>query len=156
MDLNITLADGTFFSTSIYTKPLALHLYIPPISCHAPGVYTGLIQGHFHHIYSLCSHQEDIALEIQLFYQRLLDRGYSLDQLIPLFLTAEEQVLRRRTLSLQTPPHSTQHNNTMYDIFLHLQFHISPRHSILMNDTKSLETTHLDTSQQTTFLHLEK
>ncbi len=47
MDLNITLADGTF-STNLYAKPLALHLYIPPISCHAPGIFTGLIQGQFH------------------------------------------------------------------------------------------------------------
>ena len=122
MDLDITLANGTF-STSINAKPLALHLYIPPISCHAPGVYTGLIQGHFHRIYSLCSRQEDITSEIHLFYQRLLDRGYSLDQLIPLFLTAEEKAINRRTHHLQTPPPSTQCNDATNDIFLHLQYH---------------------------------
>jgi hypothetical protein len=45
MDLTITLQHGRF-STSIYAKPLSLHLYIPPSSSHAPGIATGLIFGH--------------------------------------------------------------------------------------------------------------
>ncbi len=46
MDLNITLSRGRLY-TSLYAKPLALHLYIPPSSCHAPGITTGLIYRHF-------------------------------------------------------------------------------------------------------------
>ena len=44
MDLNINLREGKIF-TSLYAKPMALHLYIPPSSCHAPGIATGLIYG---------------------------------------------------------------------------------------------------------------
>ena len=43
MDLTIPIGR---FNTSIYSKPMSLHLYIPPNSCHAPGIATGLIQGH--------------------------------------------------------------------------------------------------------------
>ena len=45
MDLTVTLQNGCF-STAIYAKPMALHLYIPPSSSHAPGIATGLITGH--------------------------------------------------------------------------------------------------------------
>ena len=45
MDLKVTLQNG-HFSTTIYAKPMALHLYIPPSSLHAPGIATGLISGH--------------------------------------------------------------------------------------------------------------
>ena len=41
MDLNIHLRRGRLF-TSLYAKPMALHLYIPPTSCHAPGIATGV------------------------------------------------------------------------------------------------------------------
>ena len=45
MDIVITLTNGKF-TTKLNSKPSALHLYIPPSSCHAPGVATGLIFGH--------------------------------------------------------------------------------------------------------------
>jgi hypothetical protein len=45
MDLTITL-ENCRLNTAIYAKPMALHLYIPPASSHAPGITTGLIFGH--------------------------------------------------------------------------------------------------------------
>lgn len=130
MDLNIHLRRGKIF-TSLYAKPMVLHLYIPPSSCHAPGIATGLIYGQFYRIFQLCSHKHDIEREIYLFCTRLLDRGYSLSDLIPLFLNAEikakNHVISKRTLRLQqrnpqeqsqvTPPNSEQ------NIFLHLKYH---------------------------------
>ncbi|KAL7516383.1 hypothetical protein ACHAWF_000048 [Thalassiosira exigua] len=42
MDLTIQIFDGKI-KTQLYRKPLTLHLYIPPSSCHSPGVAAGLI-----------------------------------------------------------------------------------------------------------------
>ncbi len=51
---------GEKIVTTIYAKPLALYQYIPPNSCHPPGVLTGLIFGQILRIYQLCSHSKDI------------------------------------------------------------------------------------------------
>ncbi|KAL7524310.1 hypothetical protein ACHAXR_000518, partial [Thalassiosira sp. AJA248-18] len=40
MDMTIEIVGGKI-ETSLYAKPLALYLYIPPHSCHAPGVLSG-------------------------------------------------------------------------------------------------------------------
>jgi len=138
MDLNIHLENGRLY-TSLYAKPNALHLYIPPFSCHSPGITTGLINGHFFRLFMLCSHESDIEREIYLFFNRLVDRGYSLSNLIPLFLTAEQKARAQRSKMLQrrrslqscppeetemstqvTPPRGDQTNT---GVFLHLQYH---------------------------------
>ena len=138
MDLNIHLERGRL-TTSIYAKPLALHLYIPPMSCHAPGVLTGLIHGHFHRLFTLCSHESDIEQEIYNFYNRLIDRGYSLPMWIPIFLTAEQIAREKqaRTLLPQgDPPNHQLQDDTQTghtsrtleqdgNVFLHLQYHLA-------------------------------
>ena len=54
MDLTITLKEGAFL-TNLYEKPLALHLYIPPHSCHPPVCFSNLVTGIVLRIYRLCS-----------------------------------------------------------------------------------------------------
>ncbi len=54
---------GEKIVTTIYAKPLALYQYIPPNSCHPPGVLTGLIFGQILWIYQLCSHSKDVNKE---------------------------------------------------------------------------------------------
>ena len=44
MDLRLTI-EGKQIKSCLYAKPLALHLYIPPHSCHPPGVLSGLVLG---------------------------------------------------------------------------------------------------------------
>ena len=99
MDLTITLENGRF-NTAIYAKPMALHLYIPPTSSHAPEISTGLNFGHTLQIYWLCSHQQDVDNELQLFFQRLVDHGHSPTQILPLLKRAEinarERVAQKR------------------------------------------------------------
>jgi len=124
MDLNIHLRRGRLF-TSLYTKPMALHLYIPPSSCHAPGVLSGLIHGQLYRIFQLCSYKHDIEREIHAFFTRLLDRGHSLCNLLPLFIKAEQEVqqqiatTRNTPRSLQKSPQQNGHEA----IFLHLTYH---------------------------------
>lgn len=138
MDLNIHLKHGRLY-TSLYAKPNALHLYIPPSSCHSPGITTGLINGHFFRLFMLCSHESDIEREIYLFFNRLLDRGYSLSHLIPLFLTAEQKARTHRSklqhqrgILQNHPPEEvvantgsipTKVNKANTGVFLHLQYH---------------------------------
>ena len=126
MDLTLKITNGKI-TTKLYAKPMALHLYIPPFSCHAPGVSTGLIHGHFFRVMLLCTHQHDINRELSSFLQRLLDRGYTLPYLLPIFLSAEQKALSHRSTYLQQqtnplPNHPRQltHNDAA---FLHLPFH---------------------------------
>ncbi len=44
MDLRLKI-EGKKIVTSLFAKPMALHLYIPPHSCHAPGVLSGMVFG---------------------------------------------------------------------------------------------------------------
>jgi len=121
MDLTITLDDGKF-TTKLYAKPMALHLYIPPSSCHAPGISNGLVHGHFLRVYQLCSHQHDIDREIDLFYQRLLDRGHSPNTILPLFAKAEE---RARQISEGNQADNKDKLELNSQLFFHLPFHPS-------------------------------
>ena len=59
MDTTISTEGGNI-ATPLYTKPPALYLYIPPHSCHAPGVLTRLICRILLRIYQLCSKEKDV------------------------------------------------------------------------------------------------
>jgi len=85
MDLNIQIKDG-LIATSLYAKPLVLYRYIPPSSCHPPDVLTGLVLGQVLRVYQLCSKRADINRELCLFHTRLIDPGYQIDDLLPLFI----------------------------------------------------------------------
>ena len=41
--------------TSVYAKPMALHLYIPSHSCHVPGLFPGIVFGNVLQIHKLCT-----------------------------------------------------------------------------------------------------
>lgn len=170
MDLNITLHEGRLL-TSLYSKPMALHLYIPPSSCHTPGLTTGLIHGHFYRMFMLCSNESDIEREIYHFFNRLLDRGYSLLQLIPIFLTAEQKARTHRAkqhlllLQQHLPTHLCQNassvnrtrsvvtSNDDNGVFFHLQYHPSnPSASVI----QQLWRTHVFTPPGATPLYLLK
>jgi hypothetical protein len=100
MDLRLKIEEKKVV-TSLYAKPMALHLYIPPHSCHAPGVLPGIIFGNVLKIHQPCSQAGDVTQEIKLFIHRLLDRGYQMAQLTPLFQQALDNAkayLQRTTL----------------------------------------------------------
>ena len=66
MDLNISIKKDAF-SINLYEKPMALHLYTPPHSCHPPGCFCGLIRGMVLRVYRLCSKQTDITFSLKKF-----------------------------------------------------------------------------------------
>ena len=123
MDLTVKLTAGRF-TTSLYAKPLALHLYLPPSSCHAPGVLCGLINGHILRITQLCSSQSDQDREIALFYDRLMARGYTSQQIRPLLSTALDRISTPTTTwDIRRRARKTTRAPTDRQIFLHLPYH---------------------------------
>ena len=122
MDLNISLDKG-HFSTNLFEKPMALHLYIPPHSCHPPGCFRGLLTGMVLRIYRLCSYKKDIDKWLSSFYGYLLDRGYQHKIIKPLFLKAtikaQEYVTMSDEYRLQQKTLAQKSNNM---IFLHLKY----------------------------------
>ncbi len=108
---------------SISTHPL--HLYIPPHSCHVPGVLSGLVFGNVLRIHQLCSNSKDIVKEIKLLLLRLMDRGYQLAQLTPLFQQAMDnakaylQCSPLDHLQVQSKKKEAHHQR----VFLHLPYH---------------------------------
>ena len=89
MDLTITIEDNKL-STNLFQKPLALHLFIPPHSCHPKKCFKGLVTGMTLRIHRLCSHQRDIDHWTKQFYTHLLDRGYHREVIVPLLNSAIE------------------------------------------------------------------
>jgi hypothetical protein len=126
MDLRLTI-EGKRIKSSLYAKPMALHLYLPPHSCHAPGVLSGLIFGNVLRIHQLCSNAKDVMKELKLFFHRLLDRGYQSNQLTPLFQQAIDnaiEYLQRTTLEhlrAKSKKETAHHRR----VFLHLLYHPS-------------------------------
>ena len=53
MDLTITIQNG-HISTSLFEKPLDLHLYIPPHSANPPGLLPGIVHSTLFRIFTLC------------------------------------------------------------------------------------------------------
>jgi hypothetical protein len=117
--------EGRKVVTSLYTKPLALHLYFPPHSCHAPGVLSGLIFGNVLCIHQLYSAADDIKNKLKLFFHRLLDRGYQPQKITPLFQqaidneTAYLTCLALKQLRMKTRKATDGHQQ----VFLHLPYH---------------------------------
>ena len=124
MDMTIQI-EGERITTTIYAKPLALYQYIPPNSCHPPGVLTGLVFGQILRIYQLCSHSKDIDKELSLFHTRLLARGYISKKLLPIF---EKGINNAISYLSQTPEQrnaikKAKVGKSNERIFLHIPYH---------------------------------
>jgi hypothetical protein len=124
MDLRLKI-EGRHITTSLYAKPMALHLYLPPHSCHAPGVLSGLVFGNVLRIHQLCSDAKDVMKELKLFFHRLLDRGYQTAQLIPLFQQGMDnaKAYLRRTALDHLRARSKKETSHRRRVFLHLPYH---------------------------------
>jgi hypothetical protein len=82
LDLNISIEKG-----AIITSTMNLYLYIPPSSAHPPSCLKGLIAGELRH-YFIQNNREGFEGMLTKFIHRLLDRGHSLDNILPILLQA--------------------------------------------------------------------
>ena len=78
MDLMITIKNGAI-STSLFEKPLNLHLYKPPHSAHPPGLLPGTVHRTLFQIFTLRSDHDNRILHANVFFKRLQARGYKSD-----------------------------------------------------------------------------
>lgn len=124
MDMRIKIVNNKI-ETSLYAKPLALYLYIPPNSCHAPGVLPGLIFGNVLRIYQLCSREKDIDSELCLFYNRLLDRGHQSTSILPIFSKAIDNAIKYLSQSeaYRQQLRTAKLEASRRRVFLHLPYH---------------------------------
>ena len=124
MDMTIKI-KGERIITTIYAKPMALYQYIPPSSCHPPGVLTGLLFGQILRIYQLCSLSSDIDKELSLFYHRLLNRGYKPTNLLPLLEKGINNAITYLSLSPEQREARKKAKIGKLDkhIFLHIPYH---------------------------------
>jgi len=104
---------------------MALHLYLPPHSCHAPGVLSGLVSGNILRIHQLCSDTKNVKKEVKLSFHRLLDRGYQTTQLIPYFQQTIDKAKAyfKQTALDRLHPWSKKETSNRRQVFLHLPYH---------------------------------
>ena len=133
MDMTINIV-GNKIETTLFEKPLALHLYIPPHSCHPPGVLTGLVMGNVLRIFNLCSRKDDIDEKLKLFFGRLLDRGYQAAALDPVFDRAivNAQKYLSQTEAFRQQIKAKQKEASKRRVYFHLPYHPSnpPSHEL--------------------------
>ena len=124
MDMTISIVDG-HIDTTLFEKPLALHLYLPPHSCHAPGVTTSTVMGKVLRVFQLCSHEADIRSKLCSFFGQLLDRGHQAKQLTSLFNRAivNAKGYLRQTPSLRERLARQREREATRRVYLHLPYH---------------------------------
>ena len=101
LDLTLTL-NGSSMHSTLYEKPMNLHLYLPARSAHPPGVLYGLIAGAIYRASSLCTDPSDATSFVQKMWRYLRSRGYPTSTLRPLFLKS----LTNRKVYIPPPPDS--------------------------------------------------
>ena len=60
LDMKVKITPSGRLTTSLYEKPMALYLFIPPNSAHPPGTNVGHIMGNVLRIFCLNSDERDI------------------------------------------------------------------------------------------------
>ena len=101
VDMTISIKNGNT-ETALYSKPLAVYLYILPHSCHSPDILTGLIYGMILQIHQHCLKESDVDREMYLFMRRILDPGQNLDEVTSLFSKA---ITNTKQYLLWSPDH---------------------------------------------------
>jgi hypothetical protein len=117
LDLTITIEQNQLI-TSTYQKPM--YLYIPPISAHPISCFKGLINGELIRYWYQNSRVEDFTLTTSLFIKRLLQRGHSIPELIPLLCNAASKIDNSFRL---TPNNKTTNNNDENILYIHWRHH---------------------------------
>jgi len=127
LDLTITINPDGSITTKTYQKPMNLYLYLPACSAHPPGMLKALVHGVLGRYYRHNSNREDFNNYKDLFYNRLLARGYSKEQLDPTFNTTIQSL---ETKSENTSASTNNNTDTMGEqtelLFLHGQYHTTP------------------------------
>ena len=117
--ISSSLSNGTI-STTIHEKELNLHLYLPPDSCHPPGVLKGLIFGAFHRILRLTTQRQAQIDFLQKLFWSLRRRGYNHSTISKLFASAYNHYRSHPPSIVPDPDKASLPGDT---VLLHLPYH---------------------------------
>ena len=125
LDLTIQIRPDGYVKTTLFEKPMALYLFIPPHSAHPPGVLAGHIFGNVLRIFRLNSEEEDIVKDMTQFLDRFLRRGHTREVLVPLFLKAISNARKFMATSDKERKDlkEAKHKAATRRLYLHLEFH---------------------------------
>ena len=119
LDLTVSISNDGYISSTIYEKELNLHLYIPPNSCHSPGVLKGLVHGCVKRAVNLCTDKRDREPYIMKSISRLCQRGHDRYHIITLFNKAINDT---NQLDPTMQKNRTHKDTGLVPLFLHLPF----------------------------------
>lgn len=94
-----------------------LYLYIPPGSAHPTGILKSLIYGRLRSYWNQNTYQRDFHKMRQHLWSKLIDRGYTTQQLQPLFQTAMNKI-HSQEQTIATP-----NADDDKPLFFHLEYH---------------------------------
>lgn len=115
LDLNIHINNTGTITTRLFEKPMNLHLYLPPHSCHQKGILKGLIHGEVLRSYLLCSNQSDCHTHIRNTFIRLCHRGHDSTFLRKLF---REAIIDKCQPNRQKLKMNQQKNNSIINLHI--------------------------------------
>lgn len=104
LDLNLRIENNSI-TTETYQKTINPYLYILPRSAHPSSCFKGLIFGELRR-YWIQNTPEKFQEILQKFIQRLIDRGHTLDSLIPLLTEAAANFERKLNDPTPQPPNN--------------------------------------------------
>ncbi len=126
-----------------YSKPMNLYLYIPPSSAHPKGILRSLIFGRLRTYWRQNTYKNDFLKMRLKLWGHLVDRGYTSDQLLPLFNEASQKIVESVNKERHNDVASaTEKPNTLEQkqFFFHLKYH--PR-GIQRTDIRGMYHRHL-------------
>jgi hypothetical protein len=111
LDLKITISDNNKLISNIYQKEMNKYLYIPKTSNHSIKIITNMINQEIKRYRLHCTEDIDFFTVKSLFKCRLIDRGYTLDYLDPLFnitycretLLTNSYIKKKKNISTDKP-----------------------------------------------------
>jgi len=119
LDLTIYIGSDRRLYTKTYQKPTNLHLYIPPMSAHPPGVLKSIIYGNLRRYWQQNHSTEDYITIVKQFADRLMARGYDQETIKSLFMSSAHAIHQQNDNRRNTST-SADNKETLY---LHREWH---------------------------------
>ena len=136
LDMNIWTKKGRLL-ISLFTKPLNRHLFIPPNSCHSPGVFKRLVLGHIQRMFMFYSLKKDIQIKLDLLFERLLNRSYVPSLVFGTLLQQGHPQCYQLPHQILQILHTYERNVLRIDVIKIIDFFSSTSFSILITPTPS-------------------
>ena len=123
LDLTVSINQKGKLVSDIFEKPENLYLYLPPLSSHPSNCIKGTIFGMIRRYWWLIDDNKKRIQSVNLFYKRLLRRGYVESFLTPIFNNGIQKAkLDTTNNSIDNTIDTDDNNNMESAVFLHLKY----------------------------------